>query len=717
MSNETAGWYVTRRDSPCVIGLAENHVRSLQMPAYTTADIRNILLTGHTGGGKTSLVDAMLFASGTVTRKGSVTEGTSLSDFEKEEKEHKHSIFSKVLHVDHLGKRINIIDTPGSPDLIGLAIACLPAVETVAVVVNAQNGIEVVTRKMMEVARELNLPRAIIVNKIDSPELDLAVLMDQLRTAFGPEVLAINLPGGKGKAVVECLLNASGESDFDSVRRSHAVILDQIVEMDENLMEKYLGGEEPNYEALHAPFERAMDSGHVIPVLFTDARSGVGVPELLDSIAKHFPSPEEGNPEPFLSFTGSEKPGTPQHEIPFEYQNDVNRPLLAHVFKVTTDPFVGKLSIFRVHQGKCTGQSQVYLGHNKKAIKLGHVFHLQGKEHREVNQIIAGDIGGVAKIEEVHTNDVFHDDHALDSVHLRPLTFPTPMFGLAVTLKSSSDETKLSTLLTKLAEEDPTFKWHTDKQTHEVVINGLGELHLRLIIERLKNRGLSVDTRLPTIAYRETITANAEGHHRHKKQSGGAGQFGEVFLRIEPRETGEGFEFVNEVFGGSIPGQYIPAIEKGVRDVLENGHLAGYPLQDLRVIVYDGKHHPVDSKEVAFRMAGKYAFRDALMKAKPVLLEPIVDLEVTVPEAHVGSVTGDLSAKRGRIHGEEFLPGGVVIVKAEAPLSEVMQYQSQLKSVTGGQGSFVMELSHYEPVPMTVQQEVVSKYQPRTEED
>ncbi len=686
------------------------------MPTYTSADIRNVLLTGHTGCGKTTLLDAMLHASGTVTRKGSVTDGTSLSDFEKEEKEHRHSIFSTVLHADHLGKRINLIDTPGSPDLLGLAIACLPAVETVAVVVNAQNGIEVVTRKMMEVAKELNLPRAIIVNKTDSPGLDLSVLMEQLRTAFGPEVLPINLPSGKGKAVVECLLNAGGESDFDSVRRAHAAILDQIVEMDENLMEKYLGGEEPNYDALHAPFERAMDAGHVIPVMFTDSRSGVGVVELLDSIAKHFPSPEEGNPEPFLSFQGAAKPGTPQHEVSFEYHNDVKGPLLAHVFKVTTDPFVGKLSIFRVHQGKCTGQSQVYLGYNKKPIKLGHVFHLQGKEHREVNEIIAGDIGGVAKIDDIHTNDVLHDDHALDSVHLRPLTFPTPMYGLAITLKSAGDETKLSTMLTKIAEEDPTFKWHTDRQTHEVVINGLGELHLRLVIDRMKNRGLSVESKLPTIAYRETITANAEGHHRHKKQSGGAGQFGEVFLRVEPRETGEGFEFVNEVFGGSIPGQYIPAIEKGVRDVLDAGHLAGYPLQDLRVVVYDGKHHAVDSKEIAFRTAGKFAFRDALSKAKPVLLEPIVDMEVTVPEAHVGAVTGDLSAKRGRIQGEQFLPGGVVIVSAQTPLSEVMQYQSQLKSVTGGQGSFVMEMSHYEPVPPSVQQHVVGKYQPLAEE-
>jgi elongation factor G len=291
------------------------------------------------------------------------------------------------------------------------------------------------------------------------------------------------------------------------------------------------------------------------------------------------------------------------------------------------------------------------------------------------------------------------------------------MYGLAVTPKARGDEQKISTILSRFAEEDHTFKWHTDRQTHEVVINGLGELHLRLVLERMKNRGLQVDTKPPKIAYKETISLNAEGHHRHKKQTGGAGQFGEVFLRIEPMERGKGFEFVNEVFGGTIPGQFIPAVEKGVRETYEQGAIAGYPMQDVRVIVYDGKHHPVDSKEVAFKTAGKYAFRDAVQKAKPVLLEPIVTMEVTVPEDKMGAITGDLSGKRGRIQATDILPGGMAMVKAEAPLSEVMQYQSQLKSVTGGQGSFVMELSHYEPVPPQVQQQIVAQYKPKAEEE
>ncbi|HEV8378743.1 MAG TPA: elongation factor G [Tepidisphaeraceae bacterium] len=680
------------------------------MPSHATADIRNVLLTGHGGSGKTTLADAMLFATGAVNRKGSVVDGSSFSDFEKEEKEHKHSIYPSILHMDHLGKRINLIDTPGSPDLIGQAIACLAAVETVIIVINAVSGIEVVTRRMMDAAKERNLPRAIVINKIDTPDIDLERLVNQIRETFGPECLPINLPSGNGKAVVECLLNNSGEADFDTVRRCHAAMLDQIVEMDENLMEKYLGGEEPDYNALHAPFEKAMDEGHVIPICFADAKAGVGVPELLDTIVKHFPNPIEGNLRPFYTGDGAD-------EKSFNYTEDANKPLIAHVFKVTTDPFIGKLAIFRVHQGKAGGQTQVIIGHSKKTIKLGHVFHLQGKEHKEVDAVVAGDIGAVAKIEEIHTGDVLHDDHALDAVHLKKEVFPTPMYGLAVVPKSRGDEQKISGALHKISEEDPTFRVLVDRQTHELVIYGLGELHLRLILERLKNRGLEVETKPPKIAYKETIMAKADGHHRHKKQTGGAGQFGEVYLKVEPLERGKGFEFADEIFGGSIPGQYVPAVEKGVRDLIDTGILAGYPVQDVKVIVYDGKHHPVDSKEVAFRAAGKYAFKDAFLKAKPVLLEPIVNMSITVPEDKVGSITGDLSGKRGRIQGTDILPGGMAVITAQAPLAEVMQYQSQLKSVTGGQGSFVMELSHYDPVPPQVQSQIVAQYKPKVEEE
>lgn len=675
--------------------------------AYSTGDIRNVLVAGHGQSGKTTLIDAMLFASGAVTRHASPAEGNSFADFEKEEKEHRHTIYSKLLHLDHLGKRINLIDAPGSPDLLGQAMQCLPAVETVAVVISASAGIEVATRRMMDAALERNLPRAIIITKIAAPDVDLEALVASIQETFGPDCIPINLPTGKGRAVVECLLNKSGESDFGSVARTHIALLDHVADMDEELMEKYLGGEEPNYDAIHAPFEKAMDTGHIVPILFTDAKTGVGVAELLDSIAKHFPSPLEGN---LRRFVGDEDKN-------FDYAEDPAGKLLAHVFKVTSDPFVGKLALFRVHQGRVTGHSHVLIGHSKKAVKIGHVFHLQGREHREVPEIVAGDIGAVAKIEEIHSGDVLHDDHALDGVHLARETLPTPLFGLAVAPKNRSDDAKLSVALTKIAEEDPTFRYHVDRSTHEMVIQGLGELHLRLILEKLKNRGLLVDTSPPKIAYRETISLSAEGHHRHRKQTGGSGQFGEVYLRIQPMERGAGFEFADEIFGGTIPGQYVPAVEKGCRDLLEIGPLSGSPLVDVKVTVYDGKHHPVDSKEIAFRTAGKLAFRDAILKAKPVILEPIVKMEVSVPDKHLGTVTGDISGKRGRILGTDVMSGGMSMVTATAPLSEVMHFQSQLKSITGGQGNFSMELSHYDPVPPAVAQSLIAGYKPHPEQD
>jgi elongation factor G len=689
------------------------------MPAYSTAEIRNVLIAGHQSAGKTTLLEQLLHRAGAIASAGEVARGTTVSDFEKEEKQHGHSIYSTITHCDHLGRRLNLIDSPGSPELIGTALACMPAVETVMCVVNAASGIEVVTRRIMEAARLRNLPRVIVINKIDMPEIDLGQLVEQIRETFGGECLPVNLPAGGGTKVVECLLNKSGDADILSVGAAHQQILDQVVEVDETLMEKYLGGQEPNFEALHDPFEKCMDAAHVVPILFVSARDGVGVGELLEFMARWLPSPLEGNPQPFMI-------DGPGGEEKFDYTEGAETPMFAHVFKVTTDPFVGKLAIFRVHDGSLSGQSHVIIGHNKKPIKLGHVFHLQGKTHNEVNQIIAGDIGAVAKIEEIHVNDVLHDDHRLDTVHHQRDPMPVPMYSLAVAPKARGDETKLIAQLWKIAEEDPTFKWHTDRVTHEVVISGMGELHLRLVLERLEARGLHVTTKPPKIAYKETILDPAEGHHRHKKQTGGSGQFGEVYLRVQPlgddeaahtRNGGPGFDFVNEVFGGTIPGQYIPAVEKGVRDIMEMGAVAGYPLTNIRCVVYDGKHHPVDSKEVAFRSAGKWAFLDAIHKARPTLLEPVVRVEVTVPQDKMGAITGDLSGKRGRIQSTDPLPGNLARITALAPLGELLSYNAQVKSVTGGQGSFVMEFSHYDPAPTTVQQREAAAFAGHKEEE
>lgn len=691
------------------------------MPSYSTADIRNIALVGHAGSGKTSLAEALLYRAGNTHSMGAVDKGTTASDFTEEEKARGHSLYSTVLHTPYQQQQINLVDTPGYPDFIGQSLCALPAVETVAVVINAAAGIEPVARRMMERAQRRRLCRMIVVNKIDQEGADLPGLIGQIQEAFGKQCLPINLPADGGTSVVDCFENRSGDSDLGPVEQAHTAIIDQVVELDESLMELYLEQGEVNPQQLHEPFEKALREGHLVPVCFTAARphtdpeNPVGVDPLLELLVRLAPSPLEGNPRPFIKGDDTE------HEI--YAKPDASLGTLAHVFQVSIDPFVGKLCAFRVHQGTVTPGSQLYvgdptMGDSKKPFKIGHLFRLNGKQHDEIEVAIPGDIAAVAKIEQVHRDCVLHDSHDEDRLHLKPLQFPQPMSGLAIVAKKRGDEQKISDALSKLLEEDPTFKVTRDASTHETIIHGMGELHLRVILDKLKNRyHVEVDTKPPKIAYRETISAKAEGHHRHKKQTGGAGQFGEVFLRVEPLERGAGFEFSNDVFGGSIPTQFIPAVEKGIRQVLVEGAIAGYPLQDIRVSVYDGKHHPVDSKEVAFVTAGKRAFLDAIHKAKPVLLEPCVHIEVTVPSRHVGDITGDLSGKRGRIQGTDVVGGDQAVVTAVVPLSEVSNYQSQLKSVTGGQGTYAMELSHYEPIPANIQQQVVAQYKPKADED
>ncbi len=689
------------------------------MANYSTTDIRNIALIGHASSGKTMLTEALMYKAGVIGAMG--RPGDLISDFTEEEQEHGHSLFNAVMHCDYQGRHINLIDTPGAADFIGQTISAMPAVETVAVVVNAQAGVESSTRRLMRRAKDRNLCRMIVVNKIDAEGVDLPDLVASIQEAFGKECLPVNLPAKGGKAVVDCFFNPSGESDFGSVEEAHTAIIDQVVEVDEKLMEIYLDKGEVTPEQLHEPFERALREGHLVPICFTAAHphddhdNPVGVSELLDVFVKLAPNPMEGNPRPFVKGTDLD------HEI--HADSDPNNHVLAHVFNVRVDPFAGKLCMFRVHQGTLRKDSQVYIGdpiegESRKPLKIGHLFKLQGKKHVEIDDAIPGDIAAVAKFEQIHRDGVLHDSHDEDSIHLLPLPYPEPMVGLAITAKKRGEEQKIADALTKLQEEDPTFKVTRDASTHETVIHGVGDLHLRIMLEKIKHRdNVEVDTKPPKIAYRETIQAKAEGHHRHKKQTGGAGQFGEVYLRIEPLERGAGFEFENATFGGSIPHQLIPAVEKGVRMVVEQGAIAGYPMQDIKVSVYDGKHHPVDSKEIAFVTAAKRAFIDAINKAKPALLEPVVDMELTVPNSAMGDVTGDLSGKRGRIQGTDMLPGDMAIIRAIVPLAEVSNYQGQLKSVTGGQGSYTMDLSHYDPVPSHVQQQIVAEYKPQHDDD
>ncbi|TKR30953.1 elongation factor G [Luteimonas gilva] len=681
--------------------------------SYSTEQIRNVALAGHPGAGKTTLFEALLHAGGTVQTAGTIERGTTVSDFDPLEKERGHSIDAAIASTDHAGIHVNLIDTPGYPDFRGPTLSALAAVETVAIVVDADAGIGYGTRRMMEHAKARNLCRAIVVNKIDHEGANIARLLDDLRETFGQEVLPLNLPADGGKKVVDCFGQSSGESDLGPVADWHQKIIDQVVEINETVMDHYLdlGESGLSGQELHDAFEQCLREGHLVPVCFVSARSGAGTKELLDIAEKLFPHPGEANPPPF-------RKGAGDGAQTIEAKPDAKAHVIADVFRIVNDPFVGKLGVFRVYQGTVKKDTQLFVDDGKKPFKVAHLFKLKGKDHTEIAQAVPGDIAAVAKVDELHFDAVLHDSHDEDHIHLAPLSFPKPMFGLAINAASKGQEQKLATALHKLAEEDPCFHVEHEAETNETVIRGLSDLHLRVNLQRLKDKyAVDVTTRPPRIAYRETVSAKAEGHHRHKKQTGGAGQFGEVFLRIEPLPRGGGFEFVDEVKGGTIPGQFLPAVEKGVRQVLSGGAIAGYPMQDVRVIVYDGKHHPVDSKEVAFVAAGKKAFLDAIGKAKPQVLEPIVDLDVNAPEQHMGDISGGLASKRARINGTDSARGGEIVVKAQVPLSELEGYAAELKSVTAGRGRYSLDFSHYEPVPAAVQQKLVEAYKPKHEED
>ncbi|MEO5622536.1 MAG: elongation factor G [Dokdonella sp.] len=681
--------------------------------SYSTDGIRNIALAGHAGAGKSTLFEVLLHAGGAIQTAGTVERGSTVSDHDPMEKARHHSMAASIASIDIGDVHINLIDTPGFPDFRGPTLSALAAVETCAIVVDAVTGIAHTTRRLMDRAKKRALCRILIVNKIDHEGIDLEGIVESLRDEFGKECLPINLPSAKGSAVVDCFFQPSGEADFSSVTDAHQHIIDQVVEINESVMGRYLDDGESGLsgQELHDAFEQCLREGHLVPICFVSARTGAGVKELLDFAAKLLPNPNEGNPPAFVKGTG-------ENALPIIAVADPKKHVIADVFKIVNDPFVGKLSVFRIYQGTLRKDTQLFIDDGKKAFKVGHLFKLKGKEHIEIEQAIAGDIAAIAKIEEIHFDAVLHDSHDEDQIHLAPLDFPQPMFGLAVEPAHKGQEQKLSSALARLGEEDPCFRVEHNKELNETIVRGLSDLHLKLMLERMKERyGVEVTARPPRIAYRETIGSKAEGHHRHKKQTGGAGQFGEVNLRIEPLPRGAGFEFSDEVKGGTIPGQFMPAIEKGVRQVLDHGAIAGYQLQDVRVIVYDGKYHPVDSKEVAFVSAGKKAFLDAIAKARPQILEPIVNLDVYVPDAHMGDVTGGLSSKRARINGTDSLRGGEIIIKAQVPLAEVADYQTELKAMTGGQGRYAIEFSHYEPVPAQVQKQLTEAYKPRPEED
>jgi elongation factor G len=681
------------------------------MAKYSTESIRTVALVGHTGSGKTTLAEALLAKAGAIPAAGSVERGNTVCDFDPLEREYRHSLSSAIVNFAWKGTHIHLIDTPGSPDFMGQAIGALAAVETAVIVINAETGVQLATDRMLKWAAKRNLCRMIVVNRIDAENADLEAMLSKIQQAVGKECLPINLPARGATAVVDCFFNPDGESDFSSVKAAHSALVDQVVEVDEKLMEKYLEKGEVEPEALHAPFEKALREGHLIPVCFTSAKNGAGVEELLDIFVKLAPNATEGNAPPFLKGEGAEAqefyavPGAKAH-------------VLAHVFKVVIDPFVGKVGIFRVHQGTLTPNTQLFVGDGRRPFKVGHLFTIQGKDYVETDSLVPGDIGAVTKVEEIEFDCVLHDSHDEDHIHLRPLEFPVPMHGIAVEPKKKGDEQRLFEVLHKLEMEDPCFKLERHATTNETVIRGLGELHMRAKLGKMAQQyKMELATKPPKIPYRETVTRVAEGHCRHKKQTGGAGQFGEVFLRVEPLPRGKGYEFVDKVKGGVIPSVFIPAVEKGVRMALDSGVIAGYPVHDIRVTVYDGKHHAVDSKEVAFVSAGRKAIIDAFAKAAPIVLEPIVHIEINAPDRYMGDLTSDLSGKRGQVNGTDSAGGDMIAIKGVAPLSELSDYQTRLKSVTGGQGAYSIEFSHYAPVPPHTQAQLVSKHKQPVEEE
>jgi elongation factor G len=678
--------------------------------ANSLKQLRTVALVGQAGSGKTTLAEALLAKAGAIGAPGSVERGSTVCDYTPLEKQLQHSLKLAVASFDHQGTRIHLLDTPGYPDFLGHSLPALAAVETAAIVINAQNGIEMMTGRFLQWAAKRGLDRLVIVNKIDAGA-DLEGLLERIQQAFGRECLPLNLPAGKASRVSDCFFAPSGEADFSSVDRAHRRLVDQVVEVDEKLMETYLEKGEVTPEELHEPLERALREGHLVPVVFTSARSGAGIGELLDVIVKLLPNPTEGNaPVYFSTPTGGGQPAELQ-AVP-----DPGRHALAHVFKVEIDPYIGRLAVFRVHQGRLTPGMQLYVGEGRKPIKPGHLYLLRGKQQLEVSEAIPGDICAIAKVDEIQFDHILHDSPADAHVHARPLELPTSVFGLAVLPRKRGDEQKVSDVLHKLMAEDPCFRLEHNAQANETVMRGLGEVHLKTVLDKMSSQyKLELDTRPPSIPFRETIAARAEGHSRHKKQTGGAGQFGEVFLRVEPLPRGKGFEFVDAVKGGAIPNQFIPSVEKGVRTVLEHGFVAGYPIQDVRVTVYDGKSHPVDSKDVAFMSAGRKAFLDALGKARPMVLEPIVNVEISAPEAKMGDIAGEVSGHRGHIKGSDAPRPGVVQISAQAPLSELEHFPARLKSLTAGHGSYSMEFSHYEPAPPQLQQKLVAAHKPQLE--
>ena len=690
------------------------------MKSYPIDKIRNVALLGHGSTGKSSLAEAMLFAAGAVGRMGRVDDGSSAGDYDPDEIQRKMSINASVLPCEWKDTKINLIDTPGYPDFIGDVIGSLRAVEAVLLVVDGTGTVEVGTETGWDLAESAGTTKMLFVNKLEKENQDFSQTLEALRQKFGTSVAPLQVPIGSEdtfNGVVDLLTHkaytwqngkiapaeipADMQSEVSAMREE---LIESVAEMDDALMEKYFDEGTLGDEDIAKGLEAGLKAGKVVPVLCGSAMKMVGVDTLLDFIVSSVPSPASVAPVEGTGPSGSEE------------TRAAGDPFCALVFKTMADPYVGKLTYFRVFSGSIKSDSHVYNANREREERVGQVYFLHGKEQEAAPEVGAGDIGAVAKLQDTTTGDTLCDKSK--PIKLAPLEMPEPVHSLAVKAKTKADEDKLGPALQKLAEEDPTFRTYREQQTSQTLINGLGETHLDIAVGRLKRKfGVEVETEAPKVPFRETITAMAEAQGRHKKQTGGRGQFGDCRIRLEPRERGAGYEYVDAIVGGAIPRQFIPSVDKGIREAMALGIQAGYTVVDVKATCHDGSFHTVDSSDIAFQLAGRQAFRTAAEKAGPVLLEPIMEMDIIVPDDFMGDVMGDINSRRGRVLGMEPMLGGRQVIKVQVPQAEVLRYSIDLRSIARGRGRFSAKFSHYEEVPAHAAQQVIAEAEKAKKEE
>jgi elongation factor G len=685
------------------------------MKVYDAQSLRNVALVGHSGAGKTQLISTLLFAAGAVNRLGRVDDGTTVTDYDEEEIARKHTLSAALAYAEWNKTKINFIDTPGMANFLSDAKAALRVADAALVVVDAVAGVEVSTEAIWAAADELDVPRLVILNRVDRERASLERSLESLRTVFGRTVVPVQLPIGEEKSfrgVVDLVAmkawtyaaDGGGKATEGPVppdmegaaATARESLIEMVAEADDSLMEKFFDAGTLTQEELLSGLKRGISAGRIFPALCASATANIAMQPLLEAIVAYVQSPAE------RGFPASDAKGGDEGRIP---ATDA-APLAAFVWKTVADPFAGRITLLRVISGTLKSDSTVHNVSRDVPERLGHLLLVQGKTQTGVPEIRAGDLGAVAKLKETLTSDVLADKSW--GFKIQPIKFPEAVISYAIEPKSRGDEDKISTALHRLQEEDPTISYNRDQQTKELLLSGQGQSHIEVTVAKLKRRfGVEVNLKLPRIPYRETISASTEAHGRHKKQTGGHGQFGDCKVRFEPLPRGSEFEFVDDIFGGAIPRQFIPAVEKGIQDARMRGFLAGYPMVDFRATVFDGSFHPVDSNELSFKLAGSLAFKDGMSRARPTLLEPIMDVEVYAPNDYAGDLMGDLNQRRGRIAGMD-TRGASTIIRAKVPMAEMLTYEQHLTSATGGRGSYHMEFSHYEEVPSHLHGKIIS---------